>query len=340
VGQEEAQNPLLDAARVVARGRGLDAQLGQLARHALELSEAQATAIYLLDPVARRLLPAAAAGEQADRLADTPEVALDDDALVAQAVRDRRAASGRDAVGRLGGDATARQLLALPLIAGDAVGSEEAEGALLLAYAGATADLSQGADALSAIADLAALAIRRARLEQALVEHSDWLERLASTDALTGLANRATLERMLELEIARANRQGTPLSVVLFDIDNLAALNEKAGARAGDDALRHFAALLADQVRLVDTIGRLGADEFGLIAPGSGGMIIARRIAEAAGLVELADGRPLTVSAACVVFPADGASGVELMGAGEATLAAAKQRGPGSIVAATEVSAA
>ena len=49
------------------------------------------------------------------------------------------------------------------------------------------------------MADLAAVAIRKARLESALVERSDWIERLASTDALTGIANRATLERMLEL---------------------------------------------------------------------------------------------------------------------------------------------
>ena len=147
------------------------------------------------------------------------------------------------------------------------------------------------------------------------MERSDWIERLASTDALTGIANRATLERMLELEIARATRQATQVCAILFDIDGLAALNQKAGAHAGDDALRRFASLLADQVRLVDTIGRVGADEFGIIAPGSGGMVVADRVAKAAHAIKLADGSMLSVSGANVVFPGDGASSTELMNA-------------------------
>jgi len=197
-----------------------------------------------------------------------------------------------------------------------------------------------GADgSLEAIADLAAVAIRKARLESALVERSDWIERLASTDALTGIANRATLERMLELEIARATRQATQVSVVIFDIDGLAALNQKAGAHAGDDALRRFASLLADQVRLVDTIGRVGADEFGIIAPGGGGMVVAERVGKAAQALLLADGKPLSVSAANVVFPGDGASSTELMNAAEVALETAKSRGRGTIVNAAEVGA-
>jgi diguanylate cyclase (GGDEF)-like protein len=336
------QLTLLEAARTVARGRDLESQLGKLAEHALNSGGAVATAIYLLDPVARVLVPAAAAGSHTAHAEETPTISLDDhDQLVVQAVRERRAASGPDTAGpfgRVAGDLTL-SVVALPLIVADEAGNEEAEGALVAAFAGAAPDVTAADNPLSALADLSGIAIRKARLEHALVERADWIERLASTDALTGIANRATLERMLELEIARATRQETQLSVVLFDIDGLARLNEAAGAHAGDDALRRFASLLADQVRLVDTIGRLGADEFGLIAPGGGGIIAARRLGEAAKGMQLADGTQMSISAGAVVYPTDGASGRELMAAAEAVLDEAKRRGRGSIVAAAEVGA-
>jgi diguanylate cyclase (GGDEF)-like protein len=322
-----AHATLTDAAHTVARGRDIESQLQRLAEHALALSGAASIAIYLLDPMARRLVPAATAGPNATPAERAAVVGLDDEAqLVAQVVRERRAGSGPGGTG---------SRVALPLIAADSGGTEEAEGALVADFA-ADGHAAGADDSLAAIADLAAVAIRKARLESALVERSDWIERLASTDALTGIANRATLERMLELEIARATRQATQVSVVLFDIDGLAALNEKAGAHAGDDALRRLASLLADQVRLVDTIGRVGADEFGIIAPGGGGMVVAQRVAAAAREIKLADGSKLSVSAANVIFPADGASSTELMAAAEAALATAKARGRGSIVNAGE----
>jgi diguanylate cyclase (GGDEF)-like protein len=323
-----SHSPLKDAARTVARGRDVESQLQQLAAHALSVSGAATTAIYLLDPVARMLVPAATAGANATPADQVAVVGLDDQTqLVAQVVRERRSASSAAPGG----------LVALPLIAGDAGGTEEAEGALLADFGGGQAGATD--NGLAAIADLAAVAIRKARLETALVERSDWIERLASTDALTGIANRATLERMLELEIARATRQATQVSVIIFDIDGLAALNQKAGAHAGDDALRRLASLLADQVRMVDTIGRVGADEFGIIAPGGGGMVVAQRVAKAANALVLADGSRLSVSAANVIFPGDGASSTELMAAAQAALETAKSRGRGTIVNAAEVGA-
>src|SRR6185369_783998 len=186
-----SQSALKNAARTVARGRDVESQLNQLAEEALTASGAATTAIYLLDPVARVLVPAAVAGENATPAEESDVIGLDDaQQLVAQVVRERRPATGTGA----------GSMVALPLIAGDLGGSEEAEGALLADFAGRPAG---GPDnGLAAIADMAAVAIRKARLETALVERSDWIERLASTDALTGIANRATLERMLELEIA------------------------------------------------------------------------------------------------------------------------------------------
>ena len=161
---------------------------------------------------------------------------------------------------------------------------------------------------------------------------ADWIGRLANTDPLTGLANRVTFERMLELEIARATRQETQLSVLLFDVDGFAQINERAGAEMADDVLRFVAATLAGQVRLVDTVARFGPDEFAMIAPGGGGEIAGRRIGNAMNALE-AGGAPVTVGVGVVVFPQDGATSEELLSGATAALSEAKRRGRGAIVA-------
>src|SRR6185369_2688067 len=148
-------------------------------------------------------------------------------------------------------------------------GVEEALGALAITFSDDAAADAADPVYLRLVADLAALAVDRARLASTGAERSEWFERLAHTDPLTGLANLRTISRVLELEIARAGRQGSEVSVAIFDVDDFAATNETAGRDAGDDVLRAVAAVLAGSVRLVDTVARSGADEFLLVAPGS-----------------------------------------------------------------------
>ena len=126
-------------------------------------------------------------------------------------------------------------------------------------------------DALEGFAALATLAVDRARLESTAAERSEWFERMAHSDPLTGLANERTVGRVLELELARAGRQGSEVSLAIFDVDDFQATNRDGGHEAGDDVLRQVAAVLAESVRLVDTVGRIGGDEFVLVAPGSAG---------------------------------------------------------------------
>jgi len=329
------QFSLLEATRTVARGGELDAKLDALAEHVRQASGASAAMIYLLDPVTNVLLPAAQAGLDPSALDSGEAVGLEDeDELVARVVRERRAlttadgATGSLVLTRLG--LAPEGLVALPLVAADEAGGEEAEGALLAAFSGSPPDIQGPEDTLTAMADLCAVAIRNARLQHALLERADWMDRLASTDTLTGLANRGTLLRMLELEIARAARQGTQLSLVIFDVDGFAQLNERAGASVGDDVLRLVASTLADQVRLVDTIGRLGPDEFGLIAPGGGGAIVARRVQEAAASIEAA-GQRVSLSAGAALLPEKGGSSEELLAAASAALVEAKSHGEGQL---------
>ena len=152
---------------------------------------------------------------------------------------------------------------------------------LAVSRAGAWAVGESERTLLAAFADLIAITVDRARLTAMASERAEWAERVSHTDALTGLANARTLSRVLELEVARAGRQGTDLSVVLFDVDGLAAANDAGGAAVGDDILREVAAVLAETVRLVDTVSRWGGDEFLLVAPGPAGMIVAQRVLDA-----------------------------------------------------------
>src|SRR5687768_17351482 len=294
----DPQFTLLDAARIVARGSELDAKLDALCVHVLSAAGASAAIVYLYDPVSRILVPAAQAGLDEQALADDGTIGADEHAeIAAQVVRERRTATSSDAsVSRAlteqgHGDSA---VVAVPLIASDETGTEDAEGALIAAFAAGLPDVSGPENTLTALADLCAVAIRQARLENALQERADWIGRLANTDPLTGLANRVTFERMLELEIARATRQETMVSVLLFDVDNFKEINERAGAQAADDVLRHVAATLADQVRLVDTVARFGADEFALIAPGGHGEVAGRRVRDALSRMQ-PNGEPISV---------------------------------------------
>ena len=173
---------------------------------------------------------------------------------------------------------------------------------------------------LRAVADLVAVAVDRFRLTSTIAERSEWFERLAHTDPLTGLANMRTFSRVLELELARAGRQRSEVSVAVFDVDDFAATNDAAGREGGDDVLRSVAAVIAGAVRLVDTVARLGGDEFVVIAPGSAGMTVARRVLEDIAALPETDGRRITVSAGVARFPTDGTD------AGDQSSAAARER--------------
>lgn len=96
----------------------------------------------------------------------------------------------------------------------------------------------------------------------------DSLERLASADPLTGLANRRGGEKDIAAEISRARRQNTPLSCVLLDIDHFKEVNDTFGHQAGDYVLRELSALLRRTVRAYDILVRWGGEEFLVVLPG------------------------------------------------------------------------
>ena len=186
-------------------------------------------------------------------------------------------------------------------------------------------------ETLTAVASLVAVAIDRVRLASTATERSDWFERMAHTDPLTGLANDRTVARVLELELARAARQDGVVLFAIFDVDDFQATNREGGNEAGDDVLRRVAEVLAESVRLVDTVGRIGGDEFVLVAPGSGGTAIAQRILDAIASLPAVAGRPITVSAGVAHFPGDGTDADSLIEAAKDALARARGGGRGTV---------
>lgn len=184
---------------------------------------------------------------------------------------------------------------------------------------------------ITALSYLAAVAIDRQRLGSTAAERSEWFERMAHTDLLTGLANERTVGRILELELARAGRQGSEVTLAMFDIDNFRATNRDGGSQTGDDILRRVAAVLAESVRLVDTVGRIGGDEFVLVAPGSAGAAVAQRVIDGIAALPPVGGWVVSVSAGVARFPVDGPDAQALISAATEGLARARGAGRGSV---------
>jgi diguanylate cyclase (GGDEF)-like protein len=95
------------------------------------------------------------------------------------------------------------------------------------------------------------------------------LKRLAATDELTGLRNRRTIIQRLEEEFQRARRQAAPLSVISLDIDHFKQINDTYGHPFGDLVLKCVADGMTHAIRAYDIIGRIGGEEFIIVAPGS-----------------------------------------------------------------------
>ncbi len=93
------------------------------------------------------------------------------------------------------------------------------------------------------------------------------LERLSETDPLTGIYNRGKFDRELKEWIDLAKRYGHHLSIVLFDIDNLKAINDLHGHLAGDKVLKTASGLVKDTIRSTDIFARWGGDEFVVLLP-------------------------------------------------------------------------
>jgi diguanylate cyclase (GGDEF)-like protein len=321
---------LATSAAALAHAGGLDQTLSALLGAAAEATGALVGAVFLEDPDRPGLQLMASVGMTAEA-----------DQAFAQAVADEShpvAVAARELSPRFGTIVTSTD------------GSQMSDGIVPLVVSHEGVDMGVGvlafgwpaphelSDAdrsiLQAIADLSAVAVDRARLGSLVAERSEWFERMAHTDPLTGLANTRTLGRVFELELARAARQGGEVSVALIDIDGLTAVNEAVSHEAGDDILRAVATVLAESVRLVDTVARYGGDEFVLIAPGAAGLTVAQRVLDGVAALAEQHGRAISVSVGLARFPTDGTSSEELLASATAAVRSAREAGPGHLATA------
>lgn len=130
----------------------------------------------------------------------------------------------------------------------------------------------------------------------------DELRRLATTDALTGVATRGHFLDSAELEIERTHRYQRPLSVMMLDIDHFKSINDSHGHAAGDMAIQKVVGVLKQLLRGEDLVGRLGGEEFGVLLPetdSARAVIVAERIREQIAALHIVSGESrisLTVS--------------------------------------------
>ena len=187
---------------------------------------------------------------------------------------------------------------------------------------------------LGAIADLAAIATKNALLHEQTVA-------LSITDPLTGAANRRHLFSRLDMEIERAIRYETPLSIVMVDIDHFKNLNDERGHRVGDLILRRVSDLLASAIRKVDLLARYGGEEFMVVLPQAGrstALEVAEKLRRAVDEASIPEGRmqPLgriTISVGVATLPEDARDLDPLSDCADAALYASKRNGRNLVTA-------
>jgi len=124
------------------------------------------------------------------------------------------------------------------------------------------------------------LTVLTENIASALVNHrlQRGLREQTIRDPLTGLFNRRYMEETLALEIARASRSGSPLSLVMCDVDHFKRFNDEFGHDAGDAVLQAVSAEMRGRFRDGDVICRFGGEEFTIIAPGTSAVTLAARV--------------------------------------------------------------
>lgn len=164
------------------------------------------------------------------------------------------------------------------------------------------------------------------------------LERLATTDQLTGLHNRRQLEKVFTHLAGAAERQKHALAVVVMDLDHFKQINDRWGHHAGDAVLVHVATLLRDRLRDSDWAFRIGGEEFCLFLPmadGAGAMsateAMRRRIADRPCDV---DGQiiPLSASIGVSMYPTDAKAFEQLLSLADERMYRAKQQGRNRVI--------
>ena len=176
----------------------------------------------------------------------------------------------------------------------------------------------------TALATVASMAMLDARTERIGRRRA---RRLARADSLTGLGNRRAFDEVLAAEMARSRRIGSPLTLLLGDLDRFKALNDRHGHLAGDRCLKEVASVFRDTIRLQDRCFRWGGDEFAAVLTDSdavAAVLIAERVEIAVRAnCQMPGGDPVSLTCAFAQL-ADGMTGDDLLAAADVALFARK----------------
>ncbi|HYF38521.1 MAG TPA: diguanylate cyclase [Gemmatimonadales bacterium] len=175
-------------------------------------------------------------------------------------------------------------------------------------------------------------------MNEKLRRQNEELERLSTSDALTGLYNRRYLTQRLSEELVRSYRHKSSFSVLMADVDEFKKYNDDFGHPAGDEVLKKVAGILLGSTRSVDCTARYGGEEFAVLLTGTDVEVaseVAERIRARVEAHEFA-GRKMTLSIGIAEFPSDGQTADEVISSADEALYAAKRSGRNRVVRATE----
>ncbi len=215
----------------------------------------------------------------------------------------------------------------VPLLAAPLVAEERVLGLLTLV---GSADRPFGRDDAERVGSLVgqgAVAIENARLHRLI-------QKQAKTDPLTQLLNRREFEEQLAREVERAQRFGTPVGLVVLDLDDFKLINDRFGHLAGDGVLKAAAGAIRQCTREIDQPARWGGEEFAVILPHTGidgAARLAERLRQAIAerQIPTPDGRSVRVTASFGVaaLPGSGTTQVELTAAADDAVYRSKRAG-------------